>query len=37
MKNKKNKTLKEIFAEAFEIYKKRDLKNAEIFVIKFSV
>ena len=34
MNNNKNKTLKEIFAEAFESYKKRDLKSAEIFCYK---
>ena len=34
MKNSQNKTLKEIFAEAFANYKKRDLKAAENFCYK---
>ena len=34
MKNNKKKTLKEIFAEAFKYYKKKDLKTAESFCYK---
>ena len=35
---KKNKTLKEIFAEAFENYKKGDLKIAEVkWVVQYKI
>ena len=32
--NKNNQTLKDTFAKAFESYKKRDFKNAEIYCYK---